>query len=53
MEVRGPEFEEVKSQLIEAGKWRANLVSLKFFFGNRHKLVKNPQPAGGSEDTMN
>lgn len=55
-EIKGmfPEdFEERKEQLIKAGFWRGDKVTLKFLFGNIHSMEKNPKPAVSDPSKQN
>lgn len=47
------DFEERKEQLVKAGLWRGNKVSLKFLFGNLHSLEKNPKPSVSDPSKQN
>ena len=47
------DFEERKEQLVKAGLWRGDKLTLKFLFGNLHSLEKNPKPANSDKSKMN
>jgi hypothetical protein len=47
------DFEERKEQLMKAGLWRGDKITLKFLFGNLHQMEKNPKPAGSDPSKMN
>ncbi len=47
------DFEERKEELMKAGLWRGDKITLKFMFGNLHKIEKNPKPANSDPSKIN
>ena len=47
------DFEERRAQLVKAGLWRGDKITLKFLFGNLHSLEKNPKPSGSDPSKVN
>ena len=47
VENRPEEFKSASEALQENGLWRGNLKSVKFFFGNKHRLMSSAEIDGG------
>ena len=48
---RPDEFEKASQALKENGLWRGNLQSIKFFFGNKHRLLSDEETGEENSNT--